>query len=108
MTHEEHDFLLDRYRACAEEIPSADLDRTILAAAQRQAAVHRFARRTRSAVFIAACAAIAISLAWRSHQLNLAQNRAADYGKSEGAARYYLLNVTAPQYAGPGIAEGAP
>jgi hypothetical protein len=30
------------------------------------------------------------------------------YGKSEGATRSYLLNATTPQYAGPGIAEGAP
>jgi ferric-dicitrate binding protein FerR (iron transport regulator) len=108
MTNEEHDSLLDRYRACAEEVPSSHLDQTILAAAHLQSAVHRFARRTRNAVFIAAFAAIAVSLTWRSHQLNTAQSRAADYGKSEGATRYYLLNVTAPQYAGPGIAEGAP
>ena len=108
MTNEEHDSLLDRYRACVEDVPSSHLDQTLLAAAHRQSAVHRFARRTQSAVFIAVFAAIAVSLTWRSHQLNAAQSRAADYGKSEGAARYYLLNVTAPQYAGPGIAEGAP
>jgi ferric-dicitrate binding protein FerR (iron transport regulator) len=108
MTNEEHDALLVRYRACAEEVPASQLDQTILTAARRQSATHRLARRTRIAFIVTAFAAIAISLTWRSHQLQVAQSRAADYGKSEGATRSYLLNVTTPQYAGPGIAEGAP
>ena len=108
MTNEEHDALLVRYRACAEDVPASHLDQTILAAARRQSAANRFALRMRIAFFVTASAAIAMSLTWRSHQLEVAQSRAADYGKSEGAARFYLLNATIPEYAGPGIAEGAP
>lgn len=108
MTHEGHSSLVDRYRAAVEEVPASDLDQIILAAARRQSAVRRFARRTRIAFFITAVAATAISLSWRSHQLNVAQTRVADEGKSEGATRSYLLNATTPPYSGAGIAEGAP
>lgn len=106
--NEEQDALLVRYRACVEEVSASHLDRTILAAARRQSAAQRFARRTRFAFFLTAFAAIAIGLSWRSQQLRVDQNRTADYGRSEGAARFYLLNATTPGYTGPGIAEGAP
>jgi hypothetical protein len=107
MTNEGQSSLVDRYRACAEEVPASELDRTILAAARRQSAVRRFARRTRIAFFVAAFAAIAVSLL-SSHQLNVTQTRVADYGKSEGATRSYLLDATTPPYSGAGISEGAP
>jgi ferric-dicitrate binding protein FerR (iron transport regulator) len=108
MTNEAHSWLVDRYRACVEEVPASNLDQTILAAARQQSAVRRFARRARVAFFVTAVAAIAIGLTWRSHQLSVAQTRVADYGKSEGATRSYLLNATTPPYSGAGITEGTP
>jgi hypothetical protein len=108
MANEERDSLVDRYRASVEEVLASDLDQTILAAARQQSAVRRFARRTRIALFVTAAATLAISLTWRSHELNVTQTRVADYGKSEGATRSYLLNATTPPYSGAGITEGAP
>jgi ferric-dicitrate binding protein FerR (iron transport regulator) len=107
MTNEEHCSLVDRYRASVEEVPASSLDQTILAAARQNSANRRFARRTRIAFFVTAMASIAISL-WRSHELNATQTRVADYGKSEGATRSYLLNATTPPYSGAGITEGTP
>jgi hypothetical protein len=108
MKNEEQSWLVDRYRASVEEVPDSKVDQTILAAARQQSAVRRFARRTRIACFVTAVAAIAISFAWRSNQLNAPQIRVADYGKNEGGTRFYLLNATTPPSSGPGIAEGAP
>jgi hypothetical protein len=108
MTNEGRSSLVDRYRASAEEVPASNVDQTILAAARRQSAVRRFARRARIACLVTAVAAIAISLAWRSNQLNATQIRVADYGKNEGTTRSYLLNPTTLPNSGPGIAEGAP
>jgi ferric-dicitrate binding protein FerR (iron transport regulator) len=107
MTNEGHGWLVDRYRASVEEVPASGLDQAILSAARRQSAVRRFARRMRTAFFMTAVAAIAISL-WKSQPSNVTQTRVADYGKSEGATRSYLLNATTPPYSGAGIAEGAP
>jgi hypothetical protein len=108
MADEDQGFVLDRYRAGVEDVPGSDLDETILAAARRQSAARRAVRRTYAALFVAAFAAIATSLAWRSQQVRDTQSRVADYGKSEGAARSYLLNVTTSQYSEAGSAEGAP
>jgi hypothetical protein len=107
MTNEGHDWLVDRYRASVEEVPASGLDQTILSAARRHSAVRRFTRRMRTAFFMTASAVIAISL-FRTHPSDVTQTRAADYGKSEGATRSYLLNATTPPYSGAGIAEGTP
>jgi hypothetical protein len=108
MENEENHSLVDQYRSAVEDVPASDFDQTILAAAGRQAAVRRLVRRARNAFLVTALAATAMSLAWRSQQLNVAQTRFADYGKSEGTTRSYLLDVTTPPYAGAGINEGAP
>jgi hypothetical protein len=108
MTSEVHSWLIDRYRASFEEVPTSDVDRVILAAARRQSMVRRFARRTRIAFVVTAAAAMMICLTWRSHQLNAAQARVSDYGKVEGAARSYLLSATTPPFSGAGVAEGLP
>lgn len=108
MTSEEQRSLVDRYRTCVEEVPPCDVDQTILAAARRQSAIRRSARRMRIAFLGAAVAAIAISFTWKSQQLIVTQTRGADYGKTEGTARSYLLNATTPPYSGAGITEGTP
>ena len=102
------DPLVNRYRASAEDIPVSNLDRVILTAARRRSAARRFAHRARIALFMTAAAAIPITLALRSHLFEPAQVRAADYGKSEGATRSYLLNAPVSQYSGAGVAEGVP
>jgi hypothetical protein len=108
MTNEEHSALVDRYRASVEEVPASNVDQAILAAARQKSAARRFQHRTRMAFCVTAIVAIAISLSWRSHQLNVIQSRIADYGKSEGATRSYLLNAATPPYSGAGATEGAP
>jgi hypothetical protein len=108
VTNEEHSSLVDQYRTSVEEVPLCDLDQTILGAARQQSAIRRFARRTRIAFFVTAVAAIAISFTWRSHQLNATRTRGADYGKTEGMTRSYLLSATTTPYSGAGITEGAP
>jgi ferric-dicitrate binding protein FerR (iron transport regulator) len=107
MTNEDNS-LVDRYRASVEEVPDSNVDQEILAAARQQSASRRFVRRTRMAFFVTAVTAVAIILTWRSHPLNPTQSHVADYGKSEGATRSYLLSAMNPPYSGAGITEGAP
>jgi hypothetical protein len=104
----EHDWLIDRYRASAEDIPASDLDQSILSAARRHSAVRRGARRARILLMGASFVAIAISIVLRPHPLSIGQSRSAEYGKSEGIARAYLLNTSIPDGSAAGIAEGAP
>jgi hypothetical protein len=104
----EHDWLIDRYRASAEDIPASDLDQTILSAARRHCAVRRGARRARILLMLAGFVATAVSIVLRPHPLGIAQSRSAEYGKSEGIARSYLLNTSIPDVSAAGIAEGTP
>jgi hypothetical protein len=104
----EHEWLIDRYRASAEDIPASDLDQTILSAARRHSAVRRGVRRARILLMAASFVAIAISFILRPHPPSIAQFRSAEYGKSEGIARSYLLNTSISDGSAAGIAEGAP
>jgi hypothetical protein len=100
--------VITRYRASVEDVATPILDQVIMAAAGRQAARRRFARRAGEAFFVAALAVIGIGVAWHAHQSNTNRSTSTvtNYGMIEGLTRPYLLQVGGTQYSGPGLNEG--
>ena len=103
MTEDDVSHWLARYRSTITEEPTPALDEVILRAASRRALRVRTMRR--SAVVLA-LAAVVIWPLWRAHVAPAPQARdVSNYGRQEGATRYYLLNVATVPYTGPGSME---
>jgi hypothetical protein len=101
MSEEDTSSWMERYRSTVMDEQTPALDEVILAAARRRAVRVRTIRRS---VVVLGLAAVVILPFWRAHVSRAPQARAAsDYGRQEGATRYYLMNVTS--YTGPGSME---
>jgi hypothetical protein len=94
-----------RYRATVDDEPTPGLDDVILKAANRRAMYVRTVRRGVVALVLALAAAPIWPL-WHLQLVHAPRAKAAsDYGRQEGSTRYYLLNVAATSYTGPGSTE---
>jgi len=90
-----------RYRSTVAEEPTPALDEVILRAASRRAVRVRTIRRSIAALGLVAVLALPF---WRAPSTREPEVGAArDYGRQEGATRYYLSNVAS--FTGPGSME---
>jgi hypothetical protein len=97
---------LARYRLTVSAEPTTALDEIILAAASRRTARVRTVRRFS---LVLALAVVVIWPLWEVRVVRVAPPvRVTDYGRQEGATRYYLLNVAGVPYTGPGSEEQKP
>ena len=100
MTEEELSPWLRRYRLTATEELTPALDEAILRAASGRAMRVRTVRRS---IVGLALTAVVISSFWSARLLRAPQAKeVTDYGRLEGATRYYLLNVAAAPHTGIG------
>lgn len=95
---------LAQYRSASRDQSASALDEVILAAARRHVQRRRAARAT--AVTLAVLAVACVSF-WNAHFDRQPQVRH-DYGLDEGATRYFLSNVAASPYKGPGSKDHSP
>jgi hypothetical protein len=106
VTDEDLSQMLVHYRSTVSEEPTPGLDEVILGAASRLAVRVRTVRRS---VVVLALAAMVIWPFWEARVVRVAPAaRVTDYGRQEGATRYYLLNVGGVPYTGPGSEEQRP
>jgi hypothetical protein len=106
VTDEDVSQVLVHYRSTVREESTTALDEIILAAASRRTAQVRTMRRCS---LVLALAAVVIWPLWKVRVVPMAPPvRATDYGRQEGATRYYLLNVASVPYTGPGSEEQQP
>jgi hypothetical protein len=106
VTDEDVSRMLMHYRSTVSEESTTALDDIILSAATRRTAQVRAVRRLS---LVLALAAVVIWPLWETRvvRVNPPAN-GTDYGRQEGATRYYLLNVTSVPYTGPGSEEHNP
>jgi hypothetical protein len=103
VTEEDLSPWLGPYRLTATEEPTPALDEAILTAARGRAMRVRTVRR---GIVGLALTAVVISSFWSANLLWVPQAKeATDYGRQEGATRYYLLNVAAAPHTGIGSKE---
>lgn len=94
------------YRASAEELPSAQMDAFVLAAARASPAP---ARRRREWFFAgAAVAAVAAMFVVRIATTPPQNFASTGFGRDEGRARAVLMNLDLEKPTGPGSQEGLP
>jgi hypothetical protein len=103
VTDEDISQMLVSYRSTATEELTPGLDKVILGAASRRAVRVRTIRRS---VVGLALAVVIILPYWETHMIRTPQARGvSDYGRQEGATRYYLLDLASVPYTGPGSEE---
>jgi hypothetical protein len=103
VTEEDVSQMLVHYRATVSDESTTGLDEIILAAASRRIAQVRAVRRVS---LVLALAAVVTCCIWEVRVVRVAPPvRVTDYGRQEGATRYYLLNVASVPYTGPGSEE---
>jgi hypothetical protein len=106
VTDEDVTQVLVHYRATVSEESTTALDESILAAASRRT-VH--VRAVRRFSLVLALAAVVVWGLWDVRSVRVAPPvRVTDYGRQEGATRYYLLNVAGDPFTGPGSEEQKP
>jgi hypothetical protein len=106
VTDEDVSQMVVKYRSRVREESSTALDELILAAASRRTAQVRAVRRFS---LVLALAALIIWPLWEVRIVRMAPpTRVTDFGRQEGATRYYLLNVGSVPYTGPGSEEQKP
>ncbi len=110
MTSEDDMDVIKRYQAVAEDFPSPLLDRAVGEAIYRQAALNRRLRRLKEVSALAALTGIACGVIGHIDTVRDSRNEAlaAEFGKTEGLARYYLLQTGSSLDPVPGATEGAP
>jgi hypothetical protein len=105
MTMQNEDPLIIGYRDTLDDIPTPNLDRVVLLAAQRHAARRRAGRRLVAVVLLGALAALTTGLAHRGQNVQRLP-AATNYGWSEGASREYLLSTEFGKYPASELIEG--
>jgi hypothetical protein len=106
VTDEDISQVLVHYRSTVAEESTTALDQIILAAASRRTAQVRAVRRFS---LVLTLAAVVICLLWEVRIVPVTPPvRVTDFGREEGATRYYLLNVASVPYTGPGSEEQKP
>jgi hypothetical protein len=95
-----------RYRRTLTDEPIAALDEVILRAASRHATRVRTVRRS---ALLLVLAAVVMWPYWSKKEIHAPRaSQESGFGREEGATRYYLLNVAAVPYTGPGALEQTP
>lgn len=100
---------VDLYRASVQDAPVSILDHAILAAASRQSAARRNARRVRGASLVGVIALVLTATAWQlRHPVRESRQGRTDFGLHEVATLRYLLDAGTYPDIGPESIEGAP